>query len=305
MSQHKQRDVSLTQLRYFVRAAELESMTEAAEVMYMAQSAVSTAIANLETTLGCPLFIRRRSKGLLLTAEGAEFLERAREVLRAVDDAVDAINVSGISGTLVAGCFSTLVPFWLPAIYDGLHSEHPGLALRIRELDAEEIPEALRRRELEAVLTYGFDYGPDITFDRIADAAVYAVFDAEHPLALRDSVTLAELAREPMVLLDMPGSRNYFLSIFQNAGLTPNIAHRFENYEAVRAMVARGHGYSLLNQRPRHDMTYDGLKVAMTSVEGVSTPLPVGIASLAGSTLSRKASAFASQCRRIWETGTP
>src|SRR5216684_5157568 len=56
------RDISLTQLVYFARCAELSSMTEAAAALHVAQSAVSTSIGNLEHRLGTPLFVRRRAK---------------------------------------------------------------------------------------------------------------------------------------------------------------------------------------------------------------------------------------------------
>src|ERR1700710_2834137 len=68
------RDISLSQLRYFLMAAEHGSMTEAAGALFIAQSAVSSAVARLEDSLGTQLFIRQRAKGLVLTADGLEFL---------------------------------------------------------------------------------------------------------------------------------------------------------------------------------------------------------------------------------------
>ena len=66
----RRHEVTLTQLRYFATAAERRSMTEAARELFVAQSAVSAAIGQLEQQVGTQLFIRQRSKGLVLTPAG-------------------------------------------------------------------------------------------------------------------------------------------------------------------------------------------------------------------------------------------
>ena len=70
--------------------------------------------------------------------------------------------------------------------------------------------------------------------------------------------------------------------VLTSAGLEPEIAHRSRNYETVRAMVAHGHGFSVLNQRPRHDLTYDGRRVAARRIADDVPALRVVIATLPG-----------------------
>ncbi len=70
MARLQSADLTLVQLRYFVTAAMHRSMTEASIDLHVAQSAVSTAIAQLERSLGVQLFVRQRSKGLALTEAG-------------------------------------------------------------------------------------------------------------------------------------------------------------------------------------------------------------------------------------------
>jgi DNA-binding transcriptional LysR family regulator len=99
------RDVSLTRLVYFVRCAELSSMTQAAASLHVAQSAVSTSIGNLEHRLGTPLFVRRRAKGLVLTAAGETFLVRTRRILADIDEAMAEVNPGVVPGKLSVGVF--------------------------------------------------------------------------------------------------------------------------------------------------------------------------------------------------------
>jgi DNA-binding transcriptional LysR family regulator len=64
-------------------------------------------------------------------------------------------------------------------------------------------------------------------------------------------VTIEDLATMPMVLLDMPWSREYFLGLFSEAGVTPNVVMRSSNMEVVRSMVANGVGFGIANVRPK------------------------------------------------------
>ena len=85
-------DMTLVQLRYFVTAATRRSMTEASVDLHVAQSAVSTAIAQLERGLGVQLFVRQRSKGLALTDAGEQLLRDARSLLAQVDEMTDTVR---------------------------------------------------------------------------------------------------------------------------------------------------------------------------------------------------------------------
>ncbi|GAA1175614.1 LysR family transcriptional regulator [Nesterenkonia xinjiangensis] len=295
-----QNELTLSQIRYFVRAAELGSMTEAAGELFVAQSAISTAISHLEASLGCKLLVRQRSRGVVLTEQGRSFYTRAMSVLHGLDDAVDSVRPEQLSGWLTAGCFTTLAPFWLPEVYDALTSKYSDLTVRIREVTADQIHPLLLRRELEIALTYSFDYGREVTFEPICEAPIYAAVADASPLAARESITLEELADEPLILLDLGKSTNYFLSIFREARLQPQVHQRFESFEVVRSMVARGHGYTLLNQRPAHDLTNDGGRIARLRIDGARSLLQIGLAYRSGEALSRKGQAFADECRRIF-----
>lgn len=273
-------------------------MTSAAQEMYVAQSAVSASIAQLEQVLGCELLQRHRSRGVTLTDHGRTFYGSALEILAAVDGALDAVRADGLTGRLDVGCFTTLAPTWVPEIHERLLGAYPDLEVRIHEVTAEEVEPMLTRRDLEAVLTYGFDYGRPVGFTRLAEAPVHAAFHETSPFARRESVDLAELADEPLILLDLGKSSNYFLSLFHEAHLVPRVHQRFESVEVVRAMVAKGHGYTILNQHPAHDLAHDGARVVRRSITGVRSHLQMGIATREGESLSRKGGAFAAACRQ-------
>lgn len=298
MPAHMRSEISLTQLRYFVAAAERGSMTAAAEDLFIAQSAVSTSIANLEATLGVKLLIRRRAKGLQPTAEGSELLARARNILASVEDAIVALRPEAVAGRLNVGCFRTLAPFYLPPIVSGLIDGHPDLQVHVSELSAEQVGLALAEHAIEIALTYDLGLGPDIAREVLASVPLYAAVASDHPLADRDVVSLGELSDEPMVLLDMPVSRDYFLQTFADHGLRPTVRYRFENFEAVRAMVASGHGFTLLNQHPKREITYSGGRLRRLRIKEAPRPLDLVLARLRdGGAPTRRSELFAAQAR--------
>jgi hypothetical protein len=103
-----------------------------------------------------------------------------------------------------------------------------------------------------------------------------------------------------MVLLDLPESRDYFESMLIAAGVTPQIRYRSASYETVRGLVARGHGHSILNQRPASEGTYDGGSVAVVPIKGDAPGLPIVLARSAAVRTTARARAVAVAARAIF-----
>lgn len=287
-------DITLTQLRYFIEAATCLSMTGAAQQLLVAQSAVSAAIAHLEEQIGAQLFIRQRARGLALTPAGQQLLGDARALILNLEEALDTARGidNQVRGSIRIGCFVTLAPFVLPAIVSRVRATHPYLEIEVDEVDAEGARDALRSGRVEVVIGYDFEMGPDIRKTVLREAQPHVLLAADHPLAARPHVFLRELSREPMILLDLPQSRDYFLGILASVGLQPQIRHRSMSYETVRAFVAHGHGFSILNQRPRHDQTYDGARVTARPIADDVPALAVVLATMRSVRMTARARAL-------------
>jgi DNA-binding transcriptional LysR family regulator len=157
----------------------------------------------------------------------------------------------------------------------------------------------LRRAESEVAITYDLQISDDVAFRPLATLSPYALFGASHPLARERAVKLSQLASLPMVLLDMPMSREYFLALFIRERLEPNIVWSSPQFEVVRTMVANGLGYSLANVRPRADVALDGRRVHRVPLAGDSPPLRVGIATLKELKKTRLVGAFERHCEEL------
>ena len=101
----------------------------------------------------------------------------------------------------------------------------------------------------------------------------YALLPAAHPLAQRPSVSLADLAAEPMVLLDLPGTREHQRGHFAAFRATPLIGHRATSFEMARSLVANGLGYAILVTKPANDMSYSGKALASRPITDELPPV--------------------------------
>ncbi|MFF1487657.1 LysR substrate-binding domain-containing protein [Streptomyces sp. NPDC058319] len=294
---------TLVQLRYFLVAAERGSMTEASAELHIAQSAVSTAVYNLERDLQVQLFIRRRGRGLTLTPAGERLRQQARDLLARAREIEREARGDGetLSGPVAVGCFVTLAPSYLPPLFSECTRRHPGIEIDVVEAETDQLVRALASGRIDFALTYGLGLSadPELHSETIARAPAYVIVAAGHPLAGQDSVELAELAAEPLVLLDLPHSRDYFRSLVAATGTAPDVRYRTQSYETVRSLVARGLGYSVLNQRPATSQTYGGGEVAELQLRDGGPALEVKIATLGGMSQTARSRAVMDLLREI------
>lgn len=292
---------TLRHLQYFVAAAECSSIAQASERIRISSPSISAAIAHLEQEFGFQLFIRHHAQGLSLTSNGRLFLREARLLLRQADVLYSAArDMSGqVRGPLSLGCLITLAPMIIPELCRVFADKFPAVQIHTRENHQEALISGLRKAELDVVVTYDLQIPDDIEFEPLAELRPYALLPTDHQLARRRSVSLHELSKERLVLLDLPLSRDYFLSLFYQEGFTPNIGLRSMQPDVVRAMVANGHGYALLNARPRNTDAIDGRPVATVALKGDYRPMILGIASARQFRKPKLLLEFQEHCRRM------
>lgn len=243
------RPFTLKQLRYFVVAGELSSVTKAARKLHVSQPSVSGAIQQIEDVTGLQLFVRHHAQGLSLTPPGKQLMRRASQLLRDAETLQHYARSLGeeIRGELRLVALPTFAPVLLPRLLRRYTSLHASVSLYCDEMHQADIVRGLQQGDYELAFTYDLDLPTGITFKPLYRFPAYAVVATDHPLAKRECIGLAELAAWPMVLLDWPLSREYFLSIFTRHGLAPVVAHRAKSMDMVRGLVANGFGFSVFN----------------------------------------------------------
>ncbi|MGH6894449.1 MAG: LysR family transcriptional regulator [Dongiaceae bacterium] len=299
---------TLRHLQYFVAAAEASSIALASARIAISPPSISAAIAHLETELGLQLFIRHHAQGLSLTASGRQMLREAKALLAQADALYASARdlTDQARGPLNVGCLLTLAPIILPELCHAFHQRFPAVLVSIHEGDQEHLIERLRRGEIDILLTYDLQVPEDVAFEPLAQLPPYALLWPKHRLAQRRSLSLHDLAAEPLILLDLPFSREYFLSLFFQEGLTPQIAARSAHPDVIRTMVANEYGYALFNAQPRNPAALDGKPLQVVPLKGPYRSMSLGIASLRQSGRPRALTEFEEHCRTaINQRGIP
>ena len=270
---------TLRQLEYFVAVGETGSVTAASQQVNVSAPSISAGVSQLEQELGVKLFLRHHAQGLTPTLAGRELLEQARLVLRqaaALRDMSGELSGS-IRGPLAIGCLSTFAQIVVPGLRRSFVEQHSEVRIRQVEADQSELFGQLHQGKVDLALTYDLDLPRDLTFFPILELPPLVALGETHPLAHKSAISVQELAPLPMVLLDLPHSADYFLSFFTAAGLRANITERTRDMAVMRALVANGFGYSIVNLRPLHDVAPDGKPLRFVPLSGDQRPMKLGI----------------------------
>ncbi|QIM15449.1 LysR family transcriptional regulator [Leucobacter insecticola] len=291
---------TLVQLRYFVTVARLEHMTAAAAELNVTQSTLSSAIAQLEAELGVPLFVRLPRRGLRLTPAGHTLLARSDALLEEAELISRSVHEADpvLTGDLVVGIYAPLAPFRAPALLQQFERLHPGVNLVFLEGDQGTLQQALLDGRCEVALMYDLGVGEQFARRVIETIPPHIIVSERHPIAVsgRHEVSLSEFADEPLILLNLPHTREYYLGLFKLLGITPRLRHVSLGYETVRSFVALGHGYSVLNHWVDHGMTYAGEHVVPIRLSESLPPTEASLVRLKNLRPTQKSLAFESVC---------
>lgn len=297
---------TLRQCAYFVAATDNGGISQAARVLNISQPAVAQALDKLEETLGFRLFERRHARGVELTVQGRGFLPHARKLLdEAARTEAAARAIAGHrAGELRVGCFHTLAPFYLARLAASYRALAPMVRLVTEELRQDELLSSVSDGTVDLALTYDMGAMPG-GFARtvLAELEPYVLLPADHRLARRRSVSLSQLAAEPMVLFEGPTSGDYFRTLLRAHGVEPSIAMASTSMESVRSAVANGLGFSILVMRPVSDVSCDGRPLVTVRIKDAVARLPVVLLRLEDAPESALVDAFIRLCRERFADG--
>ena len=196
--------MELRQVRYFVRIAELESMTRAAEALFIAQPALSIQIRNLEEELGVQL-LTRHSRGVKPTEAGERFLESARRILAEVDSAKASAANNALKPLekVRLGINPSTNPELVARILNLVNEQSPTISLSLVEGSSEQICQSLVDGIIDLALVYFVpDHMNSIQIEPLHHESVVLIsqLDEDTP----ESVALTEVVSMPLILQPHP-----------------------------------------------------------------------------------------------------
>lgn len=193
--------MTLDQLRYFLAVCKYGSVSRGAENLNISQPSVSNAIANLEKEFGVELFTRYH-KRLILTQEGVLLSEMAEGLLSQADEILRTMEaLEKKNKVLRLGVPPMIGSFVLPVLYQSYFPMHPSVQVRIVEDDNSGLKRLLADNQIDmAFLPHTQPFEGELMFQKLTVLQNVCCVNRAHPLAKRKSVSLEELAEEPLVM---------------------------------------------------------------------------------------------------------
>jgi DNA-binding transcriptional LysR family regulator len=271
--------MELRHLRYFVAVAEAENVSRAALKLHVSQPGLSRQIRDLEEEIGFQLF-ERSAKSLRLTAAGKIFLNEARAVLLHADDAVKkarAVARDG-SGEIHVGYAPSLTVQILPPLLRAFQGEFPHIRVTLHDLSSEEMLLQLGAKKLHVALTVcpPAKLLRGLSFFELARYAMVAAVAPNHPLAKLNTISLQQVAPEPLIGLNHENYPEYHTEtkkLFAAVRLKPNFTEEHEGGTSIIAAVEAGRGIALV---PSSLACIVGTRVKLIPLKPALPPIPVG-----------------------------
>ncbi len=240
--------MEIRRLQYFVCIAELGSLGRAADILRIAQPALTRQVQLLEQELGVMLFTRTR-RGMHLTEAGSQLLSEVTGPLRDLEGALQNIRSlnAGLSGSITVGMTPTVTYFLAQPLLEQMARVAPDVAVRIVEGTGLHISEGLTSGELDMGLLHEPVCDHRLSNRDLLTEDMVIVGSPASNLAPGRDLSIAELTELPLIL---PNPKNGLRGITERYAAKYNvhfqIKYVIDSFYVLKEMIANGHGYGIM-----------------------------------------------------------
>src|SRR5699024_1001930 len=273
--------MELRQIRYFIEVANREHVTEAADALHVAQSAVSRALKNLEDELGVDLFIRE-GRNVRLTPIGKLFLPYMQQAIRVIENGKQIIQeyADPDSGTIKVGFPSSLATYVLPTAISAFREQYPDVKFELHQGSYRYLKDLVIQGDINMAIL-----GPvplnatEMNGTILFTEKIVALLPRKHPLAKAPLLRLTELQDEDFVMFQKGFVlRDVVSDACMRLGFQPNISFEGEDIDSIKGLVSGGLGISLvpeitlIDNVPRSTVQIPIIEPEITRSVGIITP---------------------------------
>jgi LysR family carnitine catabolism transcriptional activator len=238
----------LRHIRAFLALARAGSFTRASTELHMAQPTLTVQIQQLEAALGIKLFDRNK-RHVALTQAGRDLLLPLERILLDVD-AIAASTQELLHhrrGLVTVAALPSMAASLLPRAIKRLSRLYPGITVRVHDGVAAEVAAMVKSGQVDFGVSSQTMGDRELTSQVLLLDRMCAVVSRTHPLASRQSITVRELARHPLVLMGKQASSRQVADLaFDREGVVPTVAYEATYASSVAGMASAGLGVAIL-----------------------------------------------------------
>jgi DNA-binding transcriptional LysR family regulator len=244
------------------------NMTAAAELLFMSQSAVSQAIAELEKYYDVRLF-ERLSRKLYLTQAGEKLLSYARHMIRMNAEVEKEMKTLHESGSIRIGASVTVGANVLPKLVSAFKRISPETGIEVFEDNTEQIEKLILHDQVDIGLVEGETTSPDVISRPFMDDELVLICAAGHRFTGLSSIEPHELEKEEFIIREKgSGTRKTFEDVMTANKLTWKVTWTCNNADTIKMAVAEGLGVSVISKRAVESDLASGL-LCMIAIDGI------------------------------------
>lgn len=259
--------ITLRQLECFAIVARSQTLRDAAAQLHMTESALGAAITQLERALGEMLCVRRRSRGVSITAAGSMVAAHADRILTAVHQMEHELSGRSdkIVGSVRFGMSSLLARTLVPRLAAALSEAQPEVSIEYVNGTRRELESLLERGAIDLAVVTEIGETLDVASIALLKFPVVVGLGRGHRLHGAPTIDLTELSSDTLIVLDSPLGREYAHATLTPARIQPPLIKTSPNTEMAMAMVAAGLGYGLFFNEPLQRPLFDAMGIWLAS----------------------------------------
>jgi len=290
------------QLTTFMEVAKLGSFSRAGQKVFRSQSAVSAQIRQLEQEYGDRL-LDRSGKDVTLTPAGRVLFAYAERLLQMRDESLLAVADQGASprGTLSIGANEATCLYVLPDVFAKFSSLYPGVQISIYRNFSYKIVEKLENGALDVGIVTLPVKSSSLKTHAIYRDQLMVMVSPQNPLAKHDVVSVADVAKQPLLLPKTGYSRRLMDKLFRPYASQLQIRMELPSVGMIKRFVVAGLGVSLISASFARDQVLAG-RVKLIGIQDEELWRELGVAYRRDRTLTRATSTFISTVRQLAAT---
>jgi len=244
-------ELDFQSLEQFIVLARAKNFTRAAAELNLSQSALSRAIQKLEDQLGQPLF-ERKPREVVLTDLGELLLERAKKILKLVEDTFSELSEAGRRGRVRLGAIPTIAPYFLPSLLGSFAPKYPDISIIVQEDTTETLIKNCNHGDIDLAIVALPIIAKQLEIEPLFSEELLLVLPTGHPLAKEETIMVKAVDGYPFVMLNEAHCLAENIASFcRQQSVQPVTIERTSQLTTVQELVALDHGVSIVPEMAR------------------------------------------------------